>query len=275
MVNEMQRWFVAKEAFSNGSGFFFSPPLALSPSMEMINGIAHKVNSTREIAFYLWWTYLSPVVVNLSSWDPVRRQRRRVQTPPSLPRPCAKVLTSKSLVTFFFLSLNAPKISLFISSKMKSKAHWQGKRKTSYNIQHFKYAHLVFFFITNIYFSHWRRCSNWRQGRSLSYKFRLQYLAQDSDRNKGKSKMTSSDISCSLPKEKSSLEPVDSQWQGQVISASYLDPAQDGWWLTAARQLHVCHPHSTNCPTAMSFKIHTYWYVEVRLCAKKCNFYFT
>lgn len=80
----------------------FSPP---SPSMKMINGMAHKVNSTREIAFYLWGTYLSPAVVNLSSWDPVPRQRRRVQTPPSLPRPCAKVLTSKTLVTFF---LKAP-----------------------------------------------------------------------------------------------------------------------------------------------------------------------
>ncbi len=101
-----------RKPFSNGSGIFLPPlpPSLPSPSMKMINGIAHKVNSTRKIAFYLWWTYLSPVVVNLSSWDPVRRQRRRVQTPPSLPRPCAKVLTLKSLGTFFFF--NAPKMSL-------------------------------------------------------------------------------------------------------------------------------------------------------------------
>lgn len=53
-------------SLANGSGIFLflSPPppppppppalsLSLPPSMKMINGIAHKVNSTREIAFYL------------------------------------------------------------------------------------------------------------------------------------------------------------------------------------------------------------------------------
>lgn len=75
------------------------PPLpSSSPTMKMMNAVAIKVNSTRETAFYLWWTYLSLVVVNLSSWwDQLLRRRRRrrqwqgrwwrrrVQTPPSLP----------------------------------------------------------------------------------------------------------------------------------------------------------------------------------------------
>lgn len=49
-----------------------------------------------------------------------------MQTPPSLPRPCTKVLTSKSLVTFF--SLCSTK-SLFIQSGMNCKAHWRGEIK--------------------------------------------------------------------------------------------------------------------------------------------------
>lgn len=40
------------------------------------------LSNTREIAFYLPCTYLSPLAVNLSRWDPDRHRRRRtVQTP--------------------------------------------------------------------------------------------------------------------------------------------------------------------------------------------------
>lgn len=154
-------------------------PLSLSPSMEMINGIAHKVNSTRDIAFYLWWTYLSPVVVNLSSWDPVRRQRRRVQTPPSLPRPGAKVLTSKSW-SLFFPHFSAPQKSLLILWKMKSKAHCQGKGETQKMCS-----------ILNMRL--WKRCSSCRQ-RPVDDKVTVCLTSWDSFSRKkeiNKSRMTS------------------------------------------------------------------------------------
>lgn len=100
-----------------------APLLLPFHSMEMMNDHKIGLNNTREIAFYLRCTYLSPAVVNLSSLDPVRRQRRRVQPPPSIPRPWAKVLTSKSLVSFCSLF---PQKSLFLPSRM---AHWQGERR--------------------------------------------------------------------------------------------------------------------------------------------------